>query len=72
MNELLLAVWDRVYSTNPAYSTERGFVESVCVDIAHLLSSRRAGNDITADIECLATVTQVKTRATTIRASRIQ
>ena len=51
----LLAVWERVYATNPAYSTERGFVESVCVDIARLLLSHLSGNDTTADIERLAT-----------------
>ena len=44
----LLAVWDRVNSTSFAYSTERGFVESVCADVARLLRSQLSGNDITA------------------------
>ena len=44
----LLAVWDQVYSTSPAYSTERGFVDSVCAVVARLLRSQLSGNDITA------------------------
>ena len=51
----LLAVWDQVYSTSLAYSIERGFVESVCADVTRLLRSHLSGNDITAEVESLAT-----------------
>ena len=46
----LLAIYDHVYAASPAYSTQRGFVESVCVDIARLVQSHLSGNDITSDI----------------------
>ena len=52
----LLAICDRVYAAGPSYSTERGFVQSVCVDIARLVRSHLSGNDITADIDRLAAV----------------
>ena len=52
----LLAIYDHVYAASPTYNTQRGFVESVCADIARLVQSHLSGNDIPSDIEHLATV----------------
>lgn len=52
----MIALCDRVYAETPGYGIERGFVQSVCEDIAPLVRSRLGGNDIATDLEVLADV----------------
>ncbi|MDE0701005.1 MAG: DUF6036 family nucleotidyltransferase [Acidimicrobiaceae bacterium] len=50
----MLDICDRVYAHTPGYANERGFVESVCRDIAPIVQSHLAGKDVTDEVRLLA------------------